>query len=72
MGEEKKEEAATDVEAVNSTKWFTGDELKLHNCAEDCWVSIYGDVFDLSQFLGENRGECGVGVVSESLGWGSK
>ena len=28
----------------------------MHNCADDCWVSIFGKVFMLTDFLAENKG----------------
>ena len=37
-------------------EFYTPAEVALHNCAEDCWVSIFGKVYDLSDFLSTRRG----------------
>ena len=37
-------------------KYFTADEVAMHNCAEDCWVSIFDNVYDLTELLAENKG----------------
>jgi cytochrome b involved in lipid metabolism len=38
-------------------KYFTPDEVSMHNCAADCWVSIFENVYDLTTLLEENKGE---------------
>jgi hypothetical protein len=35
---------------------FTTDEVSVHNCAEDCWVSIFSLVYDLTELVACNRG----------------
>lgn len=25
-------------------KYYTPDDVSLHNCAEDCWLSLFGQV----------------------------
>lgn len=37
-------------------KYFTSDEIALHNNPEDCWISISDDVYNLSELITENRG----------------
>ncbi len=37
-------------------KYFTKEEISVHNNPEDCWVSIFTDVYDLSELINENRG----------------
>jgi hypothetical protein len=37
-------------------KYFTSDEIALHNNPEDCWVSISDDVYNISELINENRG----------------
>ena len=29
-------------------KYFTPEEVAIHNCAEDCWVIIYDNVYDIT------------------------
>ena len=36
-------------------KYFTADEVAMHNCAEDCWVSIYDTVYDITALIEGNR-----------------
>lgn len=35
-------------------RYFTPDEIKIHNMANDCYVSIFYEVFDLTHFIQEN------------------
>ena len=37
-------------------KYYTPDEIRLHNCADDLWVSVFDNVFDLTALVAENRG----------------
>ena len=36
-------------------KYFTAEEIAMHNTADDCWVSIYEKVYDLTRLIKENR-----------------
>ena len=36
--------------------WYTPAEISLHNCSSDCWVSVFGKVYDLSSLLEQNKG----------------
>ena len=35
-------------------RYYTPDEVKEHNTANDCYVSIFYEVFDLTKFIQEN------------------
>ena len=35
-------------------RYYTPDEVKEHNTANDCYVSIFNEVFDLTTFIQEN------------------
>lgn len=35
-------------------RYFTTEEVARHNCTEDCWVSIYSNVFDVTQLIASN------------------
>ena len=37
-------------------KYYTAEEVAMHNCAEDCWVSIFYDVYDITSLVLKNRG----------------
>jgi hypothetical protein len=36
---------------------FTPSEVSLHNHADDCWVSFFGDVYDLTTLINSYKGE---------------
>ena len=44
------------IELGKRRRFYTPAEVALHNCAEDCWVSIFNKVYDLTEFIGKNRG----------------
>ena len=35
---------------------FTPEEVAVHNNADDCWVTVFDKVFDLTELIAENRG----------------
>ena len=35
-------------------RFYTPKEVSLHNTASDCWVSFFGQVFDLTQLINKN------------------
>ena len=37
-------------------KYFTEIEISYHKNPEDCWVSIFDSVFDISELIKEHRG----------------
>jgi len=37
-------------------RFYTPEEVSFHNCATDCWVSIFHTVFDLTELIEQNRG----------------
>jgi len=44
------------IQTGKRRRFYTPAEVATHNCAEDCWVSIFNQVYDLSQFIAKNRG----------------
>ena len=38
-------------------RYFTAEEVARHNCREDCWVSIYDNVFDITPLVVQGPGE---------------
>ena len=38
-------------------KYFTPEEISIHNFANDCWVIIYNDVYDITSLIQENPGD---------------
>ena len=38
-------------------KYFTAEEVARHNCQEDCWVSIFTNVFNITPLIKENLGD---------------
>mmetsp|Transcript_46650 Transcript_46650/g.68205 ORF Transcript_46650/g.68205 Transcript_46650/m.68205 type:complete len:240 (+) Transcript_46650:105-824(+) len=59
-GEEKTSDSNQNDDVAARTKcyrrYYTNDDLCIHNSAEDCWVSIYNQVYDLTDLISENRG----------------
>lgn len=47
-------------------KYYTNEEVAMHNCADDCWVSIHGDVYDISSLLTNNRGNLAQPLIKEA------
>lgn len=47
-------------------KYYTAEEVSMHNCAEDCWISIYNDVYDLTPLLTSNRGPLAEPLINEA------
>mmetsp|Transcript_44257 Transcript_44257/g.114991 ORF Transcript_44257/g.114991 Transcript_44257/m.114991 type:complete len:115 (+) Transcript_44257:212-556(+) len=37
-------------------KYYTAEQVAVHNDASDCWVSLLGKVFDLTKLLNDNKG----------------
>ena len=36
-------------------RYYTPDEVRLHNSANDCYISIIYEVYDLTKFIRENN-----------------
>lgn len=32
---------------IPKTRYYTPDDVALHNCAEDCWLSLFGQVREI-------------------------
>ena len=39
---------------VRKHRYYTPDEVKVHNTANDCYVSIFYEIFDLTKYIQEN------------------
>lgn len=37
-------------------RYYTNAEVKVHNTANDCWISIFYEVYDLTKLIQENYG----------------
>jgi hypothetical protein len=44
-------------------KYFTAEEIAYHNAQEDCWVSIFNIVYDLTALLEENKGPLSMPLI---------
>jgi hypothetical protein len=44
------------IEVGKRRAYYIPAEVAIHNCAEDCWVSIFHKVYDLTKFIQQNRG----------------
>ncbi|CAB1116757.1 unnamed protein product [Ectocarpus sp. CCAP 1310/34] len=45
-----------DDSSSQKARFYTPDDVALHNCAEDCWLSLFGQVLDLTELILANRG----------------
>lgn len=54
------------VNKTKMVKYFTPDEVAIHNCAEDCWISIYDNVFNLTSLIAANRGVLADPIIREA------
>lgn len=41
---------------IKRRRYYTPNEVKLHNSANDCWVSIFHEVYDLTELIQLNYG----------------
>src|SRR3546814_19188197 len=57
-------------ESKQQTKTFTMSEVAQHSAKEDCWTTISGDVYDLTEFVNRHPGgneilrACGTGATT--------
>jgi hypothetical protein len=47
-------------------KYYTADEVRIHNSEDDCWVTIFDDVYDITSLLAENRGTLAIPLVENA------
>lgn len=46
------------------TKYYTAEDVAMHNCAEDCWVSAGKSVLDLTRLIEQNRGPLAEPIIA--------
>jgi len=39
---------------IKRRRYYTPDEVRVHNRANDCWISIFNEVFDLTNLIQNN------------------
>ncbi len=42
--------------AYKRRRYYTTTEIKTHNTANDCWISIFYEVYDLTDLIQKNYG----------------
>ena len=47
-------------------RYYTPDEIMMHNCAEDCWVSIFDRVYDITSLIHANRSALAEPLIREA------
>lgn len=47
-------------------RYYTPKDVGQHNSADDCWVSIFHLVFDLSKLITENRGSLAQPIINHA------
>jgi hypothetical protein len=45
-------------------KYYTAEEVGVHNSADDCWVSIFKNIYDITELLQLNRGELALPLIN--------
>ena len=69
-GDEKEEVASSGGEpaqrGASGRYYFTQEDVKTHNCAEDCWVIVFGVVLDLTGLLSENMGPLAMPIIASA------
>jgi cytochrome b involved in lipid metabolism len=51
---EKSEETKNIPRPYKLRRFYTPDEVSVHNTSDDCWFSFFGQVFDLTLLIKEN------------------
>lgn len=44
-------------------KYYTADEVAEHNSDDDCWVSVFENVFDMTSLITANRGPLAMPII---------
>eukprot|EP00397_Hematodinium_sp_SG-2012_P059346 GEMP01075950.1.p1 GENE.GEMP01075950.1~~GEMP01075950.1.p1 ORF type:complete len:230 (+),score=46.82 GEMP01075950.1:46-735(+) len=44
-------------------RYYTFDEVQAHDKANDCWVSYFGNVYDLTMLLAVNKGHLAMPII---------
>ena len=47
-------------------KYYTAEEVAMHNSGDDCWVSIFNKVYDLTKLIEKNRGILAIPIIEAS------
>lgn len=47
-------------------RYYTAEEIMMHNCAEDCWVSIFDTVYDITSLIQANRSALAEPLIKEA------
>ena len=49
---------------LKMVKYYTQDEISLHNHADDCWVIIFDQVYSITELIQNNRGPLAVPLIA--------
>eukprot|EP01039_Chlorochromonas_danica_P004820 gene4820-5284_t len=49
-------------------KYYTQEEIAIHNHVDDCWVTIFDDVYDITDLIKANRGALAMPLLSAAGG----
>jgi hypothetical protein len=55
-----------DNKSGKMVRYYTADEIMMHNCAEDCWVSIFDTVYDITALIQANRNALAEPLIKEA------
>jgi len=60
-------EEPTEPEPESSDSYVSLQELQVHSSAEDCWVSYYGGVYNMTEYAPTHPS--GAGIIFANCGW---
>ena len=50
------------------SKYFTANEVSIHNSSDDIWVSYLGKVYDLTKLIAEYKSDVGIKPILAAAG----
>ena len=47
-------------------KHYTAEEVSIHRTVDDCWLSIFDNVYDITQLIADNRGPLADPLINQA------
>lgn len=51
---------------IKRRRYYTPQEVRVHNSANDCWVSMFHEVYDLTNLIQSNYGHLVDPIIKEA------
>jgi hypothetical protein len=52
-----------DFTTITMVRYYTREEIAFHNHAQDCWLIIFDQVYDLTDLIAQNRGTLALPLI---------